>query len=83
MNQTIYHTVDVTLDPTLPKPAIRDVAEVFGIAVGQIDHSYGIKPVDPQHGVYRIGTTGVGTQQIQSGSQRRNARISQDFYAHP
>lgn len=81
MNQTIYHPIDVTIDPALPKPAIKDVAEVFGISTGQIDPAYGIKSVDPKQGIYRIGATGIGTNQVQSGPQRHNAHVSHDFYA--
>lgn len=80
MNETVYHHVDVTIDPRLPTPGVKDVAEVFGAVAGQMDHDYGVKPLDPEQGVYRVGATGAGATQIAAGPQRHNAQVSPDFY---
>ncbi|MCM2344260.1 MAG: hypothetical protein NDJ24_06845 [Alphaproteobacteria bacterium] len=80
MNETVYHHVDVTIDPRLPTPGVKDVAEVFGTSARQMDHDFGVQPVKPEQGVYRVGTTGAGATQIKAGPQGRNAQISPDFY---
>ncbi|QQG36531.1 MAG: hypothetical protein HYS17_01705 [Micavibrio aeruginosavorus] len=80
MNETVYHHIDITIDSGLPTPGVKDVAEVFGASARQMDHEFGVKPISPSQGVYRVGATGAGAQQIKSGPQGHNAHVSPDFY---
>ncbi|MFN3826219.1 MAG: hypothetical protein ACK4NR_01190 [Micavibrio sp.] len=80
MDNTVYHHADVTIDPALPTPHAKDIAEVFGTSAGQMDQSYGVKPIDRSQGVYRVGVTGAGAAQIKKGPQAGNAQINSDFY---
>ncbi len=80
MNNTVYHTADVTLGPGLPTPGIKDIAEVFGTTTGQIDQARGIETIDATQGVYGIGVTGAGAAQIQRGPGANQARVRDDFY---
>ncbi len=80
MNNTIYHHADVQIDPRLPQPGIKDIAEEFGTSAGQMDRAYGVKPVNPQQGVYRVGVTGAGSTQIKGGHAANRANINPDFY---
>lgn len=80
MNNKVYHRADVTIDPRLPVPGAKDIAEVFGTSADQMDNDYGVKPVSREQGVYSVGVTGAGANQIKSGPQARNAQISPDFY---
>lgn len=80
MNNTVYHTVDVKIDPRLPTPGIKDVAEEFGTSAAQLDAVRGVQPVNAQQGVYRVGATGAGTDQIKKGHAAKRAEVSPDFY---
>lgn len=80
MDNTVYHHADVQIDPRLPTPGVKDVAEEFGTSARQMDQQYGVKPVDPQKGVYRVGVTGAGANQIKKGHAAQRADISDDFY---
>ena len=80
MNSTIYHHTDVQINPRLPTPGIKNIAEEFDTSANQIDHAYGVKPVDAKQGIYRIGVTGAGANQIKAGHAAKRADISPDFY---
>lgn len=80
MDNTVYHHADVQIDPRLPQPGVKDIAEEFGTSARQMDQQYGVRPVDPQKGLYRVGVTGAGATQIKGGHAAGRADISPDFY---
>ncbi len=81
MNNTAYHHADVQIDPRLPQPGMKDIAKEFGVSAHQMDENYGVRIVDEGQGVYRVGVTSAGANQIERGPAAIHAKINrQDFY---